>query len=180
MNINWQAAVIELTPQERTVLTKIVRSKTLGVAVQERAQIVLAASEGRTNQKIVADFGFEKHRISLWRNRWKELHLQWTQLDEKLRPPLSEKLVLQWLGDRKGRGRKPEITEEQKSLILAVACEPPEKSGYPHTPWSDRLLAQEVIRRGIVESVSHVWIWNFLKYTRPEAAQKRVLPERRN
>jgi transposase len=178
--MKWQAAVLELNPQEIAVLTKIVKSKTLGVAVQERAQIVLAAAEGRTNQKIVDEFGFEKHRVSRWRNRWKELHTSWTQLDEKLRPPLSEKLVLPWLADRKGRGKKPEITEQQKALILAVACEPPEKSGYPHTHWTDRLLAQEVVRRGIVETVSHVWIWNFLKDKRSETAQKRVLPERRD
>lgn len=176
--MKWQAAVLELNPQEITVLTKIVRSKTLGVAVLERAQIVLAAAEGRTNQNIVAEFGFEKHRVSLWRNRWKELHTQWSRLDEKLRPPLSEKLVLQWLADRKGRGKKPKITEEQKALILAVACESPENSGYPHTHWTDRLLAQEVVRRGIVETVSHVWIWDFsvrfLGDKRAETAQKRV------
>ncbi len=58
---------------------------------------------------------------------------------------------------------KPEITEEQKALILAVACEPPSQSGYPHTHWTDRLLAREVIRRGIVETISHVWIWAFLR-----------------
>jgi transposase len=93
---------------------------------------------------------------------------------------MSEKLVKEWLSDKKGRGRKPKITDEQKALILAVACEPPSQSGYPHTHWTDRLLAHEVIQRGIVKTVSHGWIWSFLKSARPEAAQKPLLSERRD
>ena len=58
-----------------------------------------------------------------------------------------------WLADAEGRGADATITEEQRALILAVACEPPEKSGYPHTHWTNRLLAAEVIKRGIVEYI---------------------------
>ena len=36
----------------------------------------------------------------------------------------------------------------------AVACEPPEKSGRPVTEWTHAELADEVVRRGIVESIS--------------------------
>jgi len=32
-----------------------------------------------------------------------------------------------WLADAEGRGADATITEEQRALILAVACEPPEK-----------------------------------------------------
>ena len=82
-----------------------------------------------------------------------------------------------WLADAEGRGTEPTITEEQRALILAVACELPDQSGYPHTHWTDRLLAAEVVKRGIVETLSHVWIWNFLKGQRPETAKKSILVE---
>ena len=90
---------------------------------------------------------------------------------------MSAKLVRKWLADAEGRGTKPMITQEQRALILAVACELPGESGYPHTHWTDRLLAAEVMERGIVEYVSYVWIWKFLKSARPETAQKSVLVE---
>ena len=173
-----QAVFVELDTREKSILHKIVRSKTLGSLLKERAQIVLAASMGVPNRQIVREHGIEEHRVGIWRRRWHAKHETWKKLDPGLRPKMSEKLVFQWLADATGRGCKPEITGEQRTLILAVACEPPEQSGYPHTHWTDRLLAAEVIKRGIVEYVSHVWIWNFLKSARTQAAQKPVLAER--
>jgi transposase len=175
-----QAALVELDSQETAILRKIVRSKTLGDSLKERSQIVLAASEGLTNRQIEKDYGLEEHRVSQWRTRWHEFHECWKRLDPELRPKMSAKLVRKWLADAEGRGAKPTITAEQRALILAVACDPPTQSGYPHTHWTDRLLAAEVIQRGIVEYVSHVWIWNFLKDQRPEAAQKPILVERKH
>jgi hypothetical protein len=179
-----QAAFVELDSQESGILRKIVRSKTLGDSLKERARSVLLASEGLTNHQIETEHGLEEQRVSQWRTRWHNFHEQWKQLDPELRPKMSAKLVRRWLADAEGRGAKPTITQEQRALILAVACEPPSQSGYPHTHWTDRLLAAEVIKRGIVEYVSHVWIWNFFRVifhgaTRLETAQKSVLPEGR-
>ena len=175
-----QAVLVELGTQEKSILHKIVRSKTLGSSLRERAQIVLAASEGLANRQIVREHGIEEHRVGIWRRRWHAKHESWKKLDPELRVKMSQKLVCQWLADASGRGVKPKITKAQRMLILAVACELPEQSGYPHTHWTDRLLAAEVIKRGIVEYVSHVWIWDFLKSARPQAAQKPVLAERKN
>lgn len=178
--MKYQAAVLELSQEEIDLLTTLDRSRTIEVALQDRARIVLDAAAGTTNQSIAEQRGIEEHRVARWRNRWKERHDQWKQSDPELRSPMSEKLVREWLSDKKGRGKKPEITEEQKALILAVACEPPSNSGYPHTHWTDRLLAQEVIRRGIVETISHVWIWAFFKHARSETTQESLLSERRD
>ena len=172
-----QAALVELDAFEMAILRKIVHSKTLGTSLQDRARIVLLASEGLTNRQLEKDHGLEEHRVSQWRTRWHDFHEHWKQLDPSLRPKMSQKLVKKWLSDAEGRGRKPEITEEQRALILAVACEPPEQSGYPQTHWTDRLLAAEVVKRGIVKSISHVWIWNFLKDKRTETASKSILAQ---
>ena len=91
---------------------------------------------------------------------------------------MSEKLIRQWLADKAGRGCKPKITPEQKALIVAVACEPPSRSGYPNTHWSDRLLAKEVIKRGIVDYIAFQTVWSFLKDKRPQTAQKPVQGQR--
>ena len=98
---------------------------------------------------------------------------------------MNQKLIRSWLADKAGRGRKATITPEQKAMILAVACESPSPSGYPNTHWSDRLLAKEVIKRGIVEYIAFQTVWSFFSAvvvgvaSRPATAQKPVLPEGR-
>jgi len=74
---------------------------------------------------------------------------------------MNEKLIRTWLADKSGRSKKPTITPEQKAMILAVACEQPSQSGYPNTHWSDRLLAKEIIKRGIVEYTAIQTVWSF-------------------
>jgi hypothetical protein len=90
------------------------------------------------------------------------------------------KLIAQWLADKPGRGNKPTITPEQKELIRSVACEKPSASGYPHTQWSNRLLAKEVIKRGIVNYIAFQTVWSFLKYSRPETSQEQILAKRQD
>ena len=80
-----QTAMVELDSLETGILCKIVRSKTLGTSLKERATIVLAASDGLTNRQIVKDYGFEEHRGSQWRTRWHKYHEHWKQLDPELR-----------------------------------------------------------------------------------------------
>jgi transposase len=46
---------------------------------------------------------------------------------------------------------------------LAVACEPPEKSGRPITHWTAHELADEVIKRGIVASISPSQVNRYLR-----------------
>ena len=47
--------------------------------------------------------------------------------------------------------------------ILAVACEPPEKSGRPISHWTARELADEVVKRGIVPSISATQVGRYLR-----------------
>ena len=118
-----QAALVELDAFEVAILQKIVHSKTLGTSLQDRARIVLLAGEGLTNRQLEKDHGQEEHRVSQWRTRWHDLHEPWKRLDPMLRPKMSQKLVKKWLSDAGGRGRKPEITEEQRALIFKLFWE---------------------------------------------------------
>ena len=173
------AAPIELDTLEKNILQKILRARNAtGKDLKIRAQIVLAATEKLTNQQIQEQYGIEKHRVATWRNRFYEHHEFWKLLDPTLRPPMSEKLVRSWLADKAGRGKKPTITPEQKKLIIALACEPPSKSGYPNTHWNVRLLTKEIIKRGIVDSIAFQTVASFLKGGQITTAQKGLLVER--
>ena len=46
---------------------------------------------------------------------------------------------------------------------MAVACEPPEKSGRPITHWTAQELTEEVVRRGIVASISPSQVSRYLR-----------------
>jgi hypothetical protein len=51
-------------------------------------------------------------------------------------------------------GAPARITADQISQIMGLACEQPEESGRPITHWTSREIADEIMRRGIVEQIS--------------------------
>jgi putative transposase len=61
---------------------------------------------------------------------------------------------------------------------MALACEPPEASGRPISHWTPRELADEAIKRGIVETISERQVGRFLKSSRAQTASKPLLAQR--
>ena len=57
------------------------------------------------------------------------------------------------LRDAPRSGSPGKFTAEQVTQILAVACEPP-LTGRPITHWTHAELRDEVVKRGIVTSIS--------------------------
>jgi hypothetical protein len=47
------------------------------------------------------------------------------------------------------------FSQEQRTRIMEAACESPEASGRPATPWTPREWAQEVINRGLGAPLSY-------------------------
>jgi putative transposase len=78
---------------------------------------------------------------------------------------MSETLILQWLADKSGRGRKDDFTPDQKLKIAALSQESAEQNGFPVTHWSAKRLAQAAIRRGIVNAISERTVHRILKKT---------------
>jgi transposase len=73
----------------------------------------------------------------------------------------------------RGPGPPGKFTPEQVVRILAVACEPPEKSGRPITHWTIPELVDEVITRGLVESISVSQVGRFLREAALQPHKKR-------
>ena len=88
-------------------------------------------------------------RFAIWIKRWQ---------DAKKETPVEERLK-----DKARSGRKPTITAEQWCKIMALACEKPENYGVPITHWSHSTLTSEIIKQGIVETISIAHVGNFLK-----------------
>ena len=67
------------------------------------------------------------------------------------------------LSDEPRPGAPGTFTPEQVTQILAVACEPPAKSGRPITHGTAHELADEVVKRGIVASISPSQVGRYLR-----------------
>jgi transposase len=173
------AVIIHLGVSERELLQKIYHKRSVPEFVKHRLQVVLAAAEGSQNKDIAAQHGLEVHFIGMWRNRWAKHYRDWQQTDEALRPAWNERLVLPWLSDAKGRGRKEDFTLEQRTKIAALSLESPEQHGFPVTHWTPERLAKAAVRSGIVDAISASTVSRILK-KRLVAPSQSLLAQRQN
>jgi len=62
--------------------------------------------------------------------------------------------VKERLEDLPRPGAPAKITADQRCQLEALACESPEDSGRPISQWTGREIADEMIQRNIVETIS--------------------------
>jgi putative transposase len=116
--------------------------------------------------------------VRLWRNRWNEAvpTLRQAEQDNATEPQLLA--LLEGIFDDDERSGAPAtFTAEQIVQIVAVACEPPEKSGRPISHWTYRELADEVIKRKIVPDIHPTTVGLFLKTGQLAATPQPLLAE---
>lgn len=131
---------IELTASEKAELQSLVRRPSTAQCIVRRAQIILLADgEKSTNKEIAHQVGMYKCDITRWTKRWVE----------RASEPIEKRL-----GDAQRSGAPERITGEQWCQIIALACESPEDQGLPMTHWTHRELAKEVVKQGIVDTIS--------------------------
>jgi putative transposase len=65
-----------------------------------------------------------------------------------------ESCVEERLQDAPRPGTPPTFTLEQITQLYALACAPPEQYGRPISHWTAPELADELVKQGIVESIS--------------------------
>ena len=137
-------SVINLNDAERQGLELLVRRYKTGQQKVIRARIVLLATMGKNNREIADELEVSLDTARLWRRRW--LDLQPISLDD-----LS---IEERLDDLPRPGAPARLTANQICQIQQLACEKPEESGRPISQWTSREIAAEIIKRGIVESIS--------------------------
>jgi len=141
---------IDLSNEEKEELNSLVRKQSISQNIAKRARLILLVSEEKLMHiEISKKVGIVQSQVAKWIKRWKE-----TSKDEK---------VEERLKDKARSGRKPTITAEQWCKIMALACEKPENHGVPITHWSHSTLTAEIIKQGIVETISMSHVGNFLK-----------------
>jgi len=129
---------IELRVEEERELTRRVRANTVSVRDRQRAQIILLAAQGHTQEAVGAAVGVSRVTVNHWCRRFAGQRLA-------------------GLADMPGRGRKPSLSEAALSKALETVVQPPANRGR----WSCRSMARAT---GLsAASVQRLWAANDIK-----------------
>jgi putative transposase len=161
------------------MLAHLVRRTTTTQGLVRRARIVLAAAEGANNQQVADRLGFDRETVRLWRGRWLEARERLAAAEEEADEKKLRRCIEDVLDDAPRSGGPPTFTPEQICSIVALACEDPRDSGRAVTHWTPPELADEAIKRGIVQSISPRSVGRFLGRGGSQAASDTLLDAQR-
>jgi transposase len=160
--MSGKAAKIILTEKQQCELQNIKRSMICPQRLIQRATIILLAFEGMLNTQISLSVGIGRHQVGLWRRRWQQSLEALVEIERSETRAEFRRTIEDILSDAPRSGSPGKFTAEQVTQVVAVACEPPENSNRPVGDWSRRELADEVVARDIVNSISISHIGNLL------------------
>ena len=152
------AAPITLTPEQEADLRGLADA-------QDAAQ---AGGAGRDDPALNGgDRGArDRPQLGVWPKTVRHWRSRWLSGQAEAAPSAR-------LADQPRSGAPATFAPEQVCAIVALACEPPEKSSeLPLSHWSQSELAREAVRRGIVDSISHGSVGRFLKRGRPQTTSR--------
>jgi transposase len=134
--------VVDLSDEERSELKGMLKKGKYSVRKIKRAQVLLKADEGWKDREIIDSLGVSRSMVERTRRRMVEGGLE-KALNEDPRPG----------GKRKIDGRV------EAHLIAITTSEPPDD----HDHWTVRLLADQLVEKGLVESISYETVRQALK-----------------
>lgn len=162
----WKEATqIKLSEHEKKILQQIKVGTHSAMHLKSRAAIVLLANSGETNNSIERKLSISGETVTKWRNRYAKSHEEVIRIETES-PRKLRSAIESILSDAPRPGAPSTFTDEQVACILALACEEPKNLDLPFSHWTPTLLQAEVIKRGIVESISAMQIGRFLKRKR--------------
>ena len=122
------AAPITLTPEQEADLRGLARAHKTPRKLAERAEMILRSTAGTEVREIARQLGVWPKTVRHWRSRW---------LSGQAEAAPSARLA-----DQPRSGAPATFAPEQVCAIVALACEPPEKSSeLPLSHWSQSELA---------------------------------------
>src|SRR5215471_19616864 len=154
---------VPLSEAERRTLYPLIRAHKTPQHLSCRAQVILLLAEGLAAPDVARRLGTTRTTVRRWRRHWRKRHGY--AMPERLQ-------------DARRPGAPGTFRAEQWCQIIALACEPPEASGRPISPWTPRELADEARKRGMVETISERHVGRFLTSGRSPTPQESLLAQR--
>jgi len=158
---------IVLTERQRAFLKEMVRREKSTQQQVRRAKVILLAAEPSSSCSIATRLNLTLQTVRRWRRRWLQVRPAMLTAEQNDDDKQLRQLIVEVLNDEVRKGRPAIFTPEQICQIIAMACEQPEDSQRPISHWTPREVADEVIKRGIVTSISPRTVGRFFKRCRP-------------
>ncbi len=155
---------INLTVGQRSILEQLTRRSTSPQRLVWRAKSILLADEGQDNTMIAHQLFLARYTVRQWRQRWAAAAdaINAAENEDAKDNRLTD-VILSVLDDNPRTGAPSTFTPEQIVHVVAMACTSPEAYGRPISHWSHRELADEMVKRQIVSSISPRSVGRFLK-----------------
>ena len=139
---------INLTTEERTELSQLIKSGKYSARVLGRARILLLLDRSQGEKR-------KLHEIA-------EVMMTSPGTVSNIKRRYLEDGLEQSLQDHPRPGAKPKIDGEVEAHLIALTCSDPPEG---RERWTLRLLADKLVELELVESISHVAVGDTLKKT---------------
>ena len=144
----WLAAdPVIVLPAHREALEALVRAHSTSQQLALRARMILHAADNIGVRESARELDVWPKTVRYWRGRWRQA-------------PAAQSVSL---ADAPRSGAPATYTPEQICAVIAMTCEKPSESERPISHWSQREIADEAIRRGLVSNISQRSVGRFLK-----------------
>jgi len=127
---------ITLDDRDKQYFESIVRSRTMQAQVVQRARIILLKAQGMSVDEIADKVGVNRNSVMLCIRKYRDGGAE------------------NALHDTPGRGRNPEITDDEKAWIINIACQRPYELGYAAETWTYTKLTAYINHKA--EAAGHI------------------------
>ena len=150
--------IVELSDEQRRELRSLVRKGRASARRITRARVLLLAAEDRPDEEVAAVLDTSRSTVERIRRRFVEHGLE-AALSERPRP-----------------GAVPKLDERGQATLIALACSNPPEG---RISWTMQLLANELVVRRVVPSISDEAVRRTLKKTGSSPGSRSIGASRR-
>ena len=135
--------------------------------------MILMSFDGKCNAEIAEVLNCERHCVGRWRRRWAKSFAALVAIEMNEFDAEFKRTIEDVLRDAPRSGAPATFSAQQIAQIVSTACEKPRDSGRPVETWTGRELADEVIKRDIVTSISKSRVNDFLRFVNLKPSRKK-------
>lgn len=135
------AKSLSLETEEREQLQQLLNRHSTPQQIALRGHIILLADAGQNHREIARQLKIRRKMARLWRERWLERRAVGMGVVERLQD-----------AERSGAPARFEL--EQVLHLFKLACDDPADYDRPISQWTNRELADEMVRQQLVETIS--------------------------
>lgn len=126
-----KAKPLTLTNDDRELLESLIRTRTIQASIMNRARILLLKADGESTDQIAEKVGLNRNSVLLCLKKYKDGG------------------VANAIYDAPGRGRPVEITDDEKTWIIDLACRKPTDFDYAAELWTYANLTKHIHKTAV-------------------------------